>query len=154
PAARHLVWALPPVYLAGVLAYVVLDRRLGSPGLDPAEGLPLFLGFGVSAVAGALLVSRRPRNAVGWLMAAAALLLVLGAAGDTYAAWVMTTSGRPDVLAVLGAWLQSWYWFVLLGCSWSTCRCCSPTAGCRLRGGAPLPCSPELPWPSPRCSAC
>ena len=115
PAARHLAWAVPPVYLAGVLAYVVLDRRLGSPGLDPAEGVPLFLGFGVFAVAGALLVSRRPRNAVGWLMAAAALLLVLGAAGDTYAAWVMTTRGRPDVLAVLGAWLQSWYWFVLLG---------------------------------------
>jgi signal transduction histidine kinase len=115
PAARHLAWAAPPVYLAGVLAYVVLDRRLGSPGLDPAEGVPLFLGFGVFAVAGALLVSRRPRNAVGWLMAGAALLLVLGAAGDTYAAWVMTTRGRPDVLAVLGAWLQSWYWFVLLG---------------------------------------
>ena len=47
-------------------------------------------------------------------MAAAALMLVVGAAGDMYAAWVMTSHGQPDALAVLGAWVQSWY-----GC------CCS-----------------------------
>ena len=26
----------------------------------------------------------------------------------------MTTRGRPDALAVLGAWVQSWYWLLLL----------------------------------------
>ena len=41
--------------------------------------------------------------------------LVAGATGDTYAAWVMTTQGEPNGLAILGAWLQSWYWFALLG---------------------------------------
>ena len=35
--------------------------------------------------------------------------------GDAYAAYVMTTRGEPDALAVLGAWVQSWYWFLLLG---------------------------------------
>ena len=39
---------------------------------------------------------------------------MLGAAGDLYAAWVMTTRGRPDALAVVGAWVQSWYWMLLL----------------------------------------
>ena len=34
--------------------------------------------------------------------------------GDIYAAWVMTTRGEPDALAVLGAWVQSWYWMLLL----------------------------------------
>lgn len=27
----------------------------------------------------------------------------------------MTTEGQPDALAVAGAWLQSWYWYLLLG---------------------------------------
>lgn len=47
-------------------------------------------------------------------MAGTALLLVAGATGDAYAAWVMTSHGEADALAVLGAWLQSWYWFALL----------------------------------------
>src|SRR3954453_13643348 len=48
-------------------------------------------------------------------MAGAALLVVTSALGDLYAALVMTTRGRPDALAVLGAWLQSWCWTLLLG---------------------------------------
>jgi signal transduction histidine kinase len=113
--ARVFACAVVPVYVAGVVAYLVLDARLGGRGLDLGEGVPLFVGFGAFAVMGALLIARRPRNAIGWLMAGGALTLVLGGTGDMYAAWVMTTYGRPDALAVLGAWLQSWYWFVLLG---------------------------------------
>src|SRR5215212_10794912 len=26
----------------------------------------------------------------------------------------MATRGRPDALAILGAWTQNWYWYVLL----------------------------------------
>jgi signal transduction histidine kinase len=107
-------WAVVLLYLAGVGAYLVLDRALGQPGMDLAEGTLLWLGFGMFAAMGALLVGKRPRNAVGWVMSAAALLLVSGGVGDLYAAWVMITRGRPDALAVLGAWLQSWYWTPLL----------------------------------------
>jgi signal transduction histidine kinase len=113
-ASRVCAWAVVPVYLAGLVAYLVLDRALGSPGLDVAEGVLLWVGFGMFAAMGALLVGKRPGNAVGWVLAAAPLLLVAGATGDLYAAWVMTTRGEPDALAVLGAWLQSWYWLALL----------------------------------------
>ncbi|MDP5182357.1 GAF domain-containing sensor histidine kinase [Blastococcus sp. BMG 814] len=112
---RLFAWAVLPVYLAGAAAYLVLDARLGGPGLDPAQGLPLLVGLGLFAALGALLVLRRPQNAVGWLMASAALLVGVVPAGDAYAAWVMTSRGRPDALAVAGAWLQSWYWYMVLG---------------------------------------
>ena len=111
---RVLAWSVLPLYLAGVVSYLVLDRQLGSPGLDPVEGIGLWVGFGMFAAMGALLAVTRPYNAVGWVMAAAALLLVVGSTGDLYAAWVMTTRGAPDPLAVLGAWVQSWYWLLLL----------------------------------------
>jgi signal transduction histidine kinase len=116
-AARVFAWAVVPLYLAGIAVYLVIDDRLGSPGLDIAEGVLLWIGFGMFAAMGALLVGKRPRNAVGWVMASAALLVVAGATGDVYAAWVMTTRGEPDALAVLGAWLQSWYWLALLALS-------------------------------------
>jgi hypothetical protein len=41
-------------------------------------------------------------------------LVVLASALETYAAYVMTTRGRPDWLAVVGAWVNSWYWLVFL----------------------------------------
>jgi len=71
-------------------------------------------GFGAFAVVGALLVAKRPGNSVGWIMVTIALIVGVFPAGDSYAAYVMTTRGHPDVLAVLGAWIQSWYWFLLL----------------------------------------
>jgi signal transduction histidine kinase len=109
-----VAWSVVPLYVAGVAANAVLGRRLGGTGQDPVEGILLEVGFGMFAAMGALLVGKRPGNAVGWVMAAAALLVTAGATGDTYAAWVMTTRGRPDALAVLGAWLQSWYWLLLV----------------------------------------
>ena len=114
PATRIYAWAVVPVYLAGIAVHQVLDRRLGSPGLDPGEAVVLWLGFGIFAALGALLVLRRPRNAIGWIMSGSALLLGPAAAGDFYAAWVMTTQGRPDGLAVVGSWVQQWYWYVVL----------------------------------------
>ena len=74
----------------------------------------LWVGFGMFAAMGALLIAKRPRNAVGWILAGAALLIGLAPTGDFYAAWVMTTRGEPNALAVLGAWVQSWYWLLLL----------------------------------------
>jgi signal transduction histidine kinase len=113
-AVPVLAWSVPVLYLAGFVTYWVLDRRLGSPGVDAVEGAVLFVGFGAFAVVGALLAARRPRNPVGWILAGAALLVGLAPAGDLYAASVMTTRGRPDALAVVGAWLQSWYWMLML----------------------------------------
>ena len=109
-----VAWSVLPLYLAGVATYAVVNRRLGSPGLGAVEGVLLATGFGVMAAMGALLVGKRPHNAVGWVMAGTGLLLAWAPAGDYYAAWVMTTRGEPDVLAVVGAWVQSWYWMLLL----------------------------------------
>jgi signal transduction histidine kinase len=113
--SRVFAWSVPPLYLAGAVGYLMLDARLGRPGLGVAEGLPLFLGFGMFAAMGALLILKRPRNAIGWVMAVAALLIAAAPAGDAYAAWVLTNDRPADVITHLGAWLQSWYWFALLG---------------------------------------
>lgn len=98
-------WSVVPLYVAGICAYLWLQRLLGAPDDNPAEGVIIFVGFGAFAVMGALLAAKRPANPVGWILAAVALMVGLFPAGDTYAAYVMTTRGQPDALAVLGAWI-------------------------------------------------
>ena len=102
------------LYVSGICAYVWLERRLGLQGDQPAEDAVLIAGFSLFAAVGALLVAKRPDNPIGWIMAANALIVAIFPACESYAAYVMSTRGRPDALAVFGAWANSWYWFLLL----------------------------------------
>jgi hypothetical protein len=49
------------------------------------DSVPLLLAFASFVVVGALIVRHRPGNAVGWMFAAIALLVVLGALAEEYA---------------------------------------------------------------------
>ena len=101
-------------YVVGIAANAWLDRIIGPRGGDSVEDAIVFVGFGTFAVVGALLVARRPGNPIGWILSVASLV-VLAAALETYAAYVMTTRARPDWLAIVGVWANSWYWFLFLG---------------------------------------
>jgi hypothetical protein len=74
----------------------------------------LLVGFSAFAVVGAVLVTVRPTNVIGWIMAAIALMVNTFLGGDSYAAYVMVTRGHPDALAVVSTWIGSWYWLTLL----------------------------------------
>jgi hypothetical protein len=112
--ARVAGWLIVPLYVAGMCTSYLLERSAGIPGGHPMENVVLWVGFGAFAVVGALLVARRPTNLIGWIMATIALIVALFPAGDSYAGYVMVTRGHPDALAILGAWVQSWYWLLLL----------------------------------------
>jgi hypothetical protein len=102
------------IYVVGITANGWLERRLGLQSEHPAEDVVLFVGFSLFAAVGALLVAKRPDNPIGWIMSADALIVGIFPACESYAAYVMSTSGQPDALAVVGAWANSWYWYVLL----------------------------------------
>ena len=53
-------------------------------------------------------MGHRPENAVGWILAAIALLAVLGALAEEYATFA-SAHGLPG--AFLGAWFASWAWY-------------------------------------------
>ena len=102
------------LYVAGICANAWLERRLGLRDENLAEGMVLIGGFGLFAAVGALLVAKRPDNPIGWIMSANALIVGIFPACESYAAYVMSTTGRPDALAVFGAWANSWYRYLLL----------------------------------------
>ena len=116
--ARVTGWSIVPMYIVGTFAYYLLIYGAGLGDEDTVaenvQGVLLGVGFGAFAVVGALLVVRRPTNAIGWIMGAIGLMVsTVGAVGG-YAAYVMVTRDRPDALAVFGAWATNCYWFLML----------------------------------------
>jgi hypothetical protein len=112
--ARVAGWLIVPLYVAGICTSYLLERSAGVPPAYPMEDVVIRVGFGAFAVVGALLVAKRPTNLVGWIMATIALMMAIFQAGLLYAAYVIATRGQPDALAVLGAWIGNWYWYLLL----------------------------------------
>jgi hypothetical protein len=112
--ARVAGWLLVPLYIAGLYVNNLLERRAGFSEDDPVQDVMLWAGFGAFAVVGAVLVAKRPTNLIGWIMATIVLMVAILPLGGAYATYVMATHGRPDALAVLGAWTQNWYWYVLV----------------------------------------
>ena len=114
PLARVVALLVLLLYGAGLCVNAWLERRLDLRDDNSLEDLVLFVGFGMFALVGALLMAKRPDNLVGWILGAGAVIVGVFPASESYAAYVMTTRGRPDALAVFGAWANGWYWLVLL----------------------------------------
>jgi hypothetical protein len=112
--ARVAGWLIVPLYVASICANYLLERSAGLPNEHSVDDVVLWVAFGTYAVVGAVLVSKRPTNLIGWIMAVVALMVAIFPAGGTYATYVMVTRGQPDALAVVGAWAGSWYWYVLI----------------------------------------
>lgn len=113
--ARVAAWLVILVFVAGISVTAWLERRLGPLGENnPTEDAVVLIGFGMFAVVGALLVAKRPGNYIGWIMGATALMVGVFPALETYAAYEMATGGGPNAPAVVGAWANSWYWYLLL----------------------------------------
>jgi hypothetical protein len=74
--------------------------------------LASFIGF---ALVGALVASRLPRNPVGWIFSAVALLVGLNVAGGEYANYVFVEHPGSHPGGYLAAWLFLWTWFPVVG---------------------------------------
>ncbi len=116
--ARVAGWLIVPLFVAGTCTGYFLTYSAGfwdeDAMFDNVTSVMLSVGFGAFAVVGALLVVRRPTNTIGWILAATGLMVPIFNAGGGYATYVMATRGRPDALAIFGAWAANCYWFLML----------------------------------------
>jgi hypothetical protein len=99
---RWLPWAI------WLLAMGLFGAASGSAlGDGPALFLSYVLFMLAFATVGALVASRRPRNAIGWLLLLAALSYGLGGLSETF-----RESGRESALV---AWVGAWIWLLAVG---------------------------------------
>ncbi len=97
PASSVLAWGLWSCWLALTIVTIWFGGNLPHHG-----DYPLLLALVGYATVGALVASRQPGNAVGWLLLVAALALSTSVVGDDY----VVTMSNPGYVAV--AWVTGW----------------------------------------------
>jgi hypothetical protein len=107
-----------------------------------AGGVPVNVGvlpLGSFMTVGAIVVSRQPRNTVGWLCCAAGLLGVLGGFATEYAGYAAGSQRAllPGGLAM--AWLTLWVGFLWVGLAFTFLPLLFPTGRVPSRRWRPVP---------------
>jgi fumarate reductase subunit C len=116
-----LAWSLGGLSLVMFVASFVLYFLLraaevpGSRGADLSVGALLGSGlFLVFALVGALIASRRPENAIGWICLAVGLLWMLIGVSDVYGVYGVAQPGSvPFPVVVAG--INNWLWVPAVG---------------------------------------
>jgi len=118
-----LAWALVALSLALLLGGIALSR--GAAGSAVAD-LPLggetqdssvvvdLVTMLTCSVVGAIVASRRPRNAIGWLFCGVGVTLGLNSFAGDYAEFWLASARGPSGLGETAAWLSSWVWRLLV----------------------------------------
>jgi hypothetical protein len=68
------------------------------------------------SIIGAILASRLPANAVGWLFCAAAFIAAVTHISAEYAIYALLAQPNPLPAGEALAWLTSWMWILFIGC--------------------------------------
>ena len=139
-AARGLAWSLWSIFAVSITTAAVLGTTTDAPGFNGsiAGGLALIFAFGAYATVGAIVASRRPTNAVGWLFCAIGALVGFGALSQVYAHYALAVAAARAPLGVGAAWVASWYWYPLLGMTIMMPLLLFPTGGPPSRGWRPV----------------
>mgnify|MGYP000323604501 CR=1 FL=1 len=113
--ASFLAWTLCGVVTASVLlqmAVILANPRTNYTTLALSEDVFWGLLTGIFVVVAALIVSRQPRNVIGWLLMCPAIVMAIPA--DTYIGSFTTAPAEPTPLLLLGLWFAGWGWVLLL----------------------------------------
>src|SRR5215211_6755063 len=114
-AATWLAWSLVVLSVVLFVGGIALDQmtRSSAPGrlyygpLDAVFTLATVLTF---SVVGAIIASRQPRNAIGWLFCGIGLVVGLNSLAGGYAEYRLSGGSSLGSLAETAAWFASWSW--------------------------------------------
>ncbi len=113
PRRRTAAWIAMAIGATGVGMLGVslwLHRLNGSPvGID--GDIPLIGAFYTYLAVGLVLIARRPRNSVGWLLAGIGVMTSLMGLAEEYAAYAFSPAGSGAPGAYLASWFLAWSWF-------------------------------------------
>jgi signal transduction histidine kinase len=115
--AARLAWALwaLSLFLAAGGLLLAVERSLG----DLVENGLLVLIFLATATVGALVASRQPGNAVGWLFLAVALSIIVAFSFDEYRRYALVRHPGSLPGGDWVAWLGGWGWLGAIGLSFT-----------------------------------
>jgi hypothetical protein len=115
-AAPWLAWSLVTlsvVLLVGGLSFALMTRSSvpERPYYGSVTLSVLALAF---SVVGAIIASRQPRNAIGWLLCSVGVTIGISSFAGDYAEYRLSGGYGPWSLAETAAWFASWSWTLLV----------------------------------------
>jgi hypothetical protein len=124
--ATVVAWSMLASYAAGLAFTAVLAVANGSVagGRLILLYLPAFTAF---MVVGALVVARRPTNAIGWLFSATGLLASGSSLAIEYGHYAYVTQPGALPFAIVAAWYQSWAAYAVFGLTFTFTLLLFPT---------------------------
>jgi hypothetical protein len=123
-AAAWLAWAMAALSVALLVGGLVLSRAASSTVADlrfggetkSASAVADLVTLLIFSVVGAVVVSRRPRNTIGWLFCGVAVAVGLNSFAGDYAEFWLASGFGPRSLGETAAWFSSWLWILLVSC--------------------------------------
>jgi hypothetical protein len=118
-AAAWLAWSLmvlSVVLVVGGIALAQMTRSAATERLDygPVDAVFFLATVLTFSVVGAIIASRQPRNAIGWIFCGIGLVMGINSLAGGYAEYRLSGGYGPWSLAATAAWFASWSWTILV----------------------------------------
>jgi hypothetical protein len=118
-ATTSLAWSLVVLsvvlFVGGIaLALMTLSSAPERPYYDPVDTVFALATILTFSVVGAIIASRQPRNAIGWIFCGIGLLVGINSLAGGYAEYRLSGGYGPWNLAETAAWFSSWSWTLWL----------------------------------------
>ncbi|NJN45111.1 MAG: hypothetical protein HC806_10610 [Anaerolineae bacterium] len=115
-SSNRIAWALCILIILGGIfasAFELRNRPADDNIFRIAEDVITVLAFGVFGVTGALIISRHPKNIIGWLLLFEGLLVFISPI-DRYISNLTAAPRQPSTLMLMAFWLNSGLWALIL----------------------------------------
>src|SRR5215211_5956725 len=118
-AAPWLAWSLMVLSVVLVVGGIALGLMTQSSTpqrsyYGPVDAVFFLATVLTFSVVGAIVASRQPRNAIGWLFCGVGLVMAINSLAGGYAEYRLSGGYGPWSLAETAAWFASWSWTILV----------------------------------------
>ena len=117
--ATWLAWSLMVLSVVLLVGGIALDQMIRSTApqrsyYGPVDAVFFLATVLTFSVVGAIIASRQPRNAIGWLFCGVGLVMGINSLTGGYAEYRLSGGSPPGGLAETAAWFASWSWTLLV----------------------------------------
>jgi hypothetical protein len=118
-AATWLAWSLMVLSVVLLVGGLALDQMTRSSApqrsyYGPVDAVFFLATVLTFSVVGAIIASRQPRNAIGWIFCGVGLVMAINSLAGGYAEYRLSGASAPGSLPETAAWFASWSWTILV----------------------------------------